>query len=70
MEYYEKSKEFKSDYYKTWHHYGLLNFDAIQMAADNQTPEIKIIYIKNALVGFIRSITLGTSSEHKSPYLL
>lgn len=28
-EFYVKSKEFKPDYYKTWHHFALLNFDAI-----------------------------------------
>lgn len=28
-EFYLKSKEFKPDYYKTWHHFALLNFDAI-----------------------------------------
>jgi len=85
-EFYTKAKEFKPDYYKTWHHFALLNFDAINIHNDktnlynenmmnlhnneHQLIEEKHIYIKNALEGFMRSITLGTSSEYKSPYLL
>ncbi|EAS01249.1 phosphatidylinositol 3- and 4-kinase family protein (macronuclear) [Tetrahymena thermophila SB210] len=69
-EFYQKAKDFKPDYYKTWHHFGLLNFDAINMKQDDTIIEQKRVYIKNALEGFMRSITLGTSSEHKSPYIL
>ncbi|KAL4492653.1 hypothetical protein ABPG73_010202 [Tetrahymena malaccensis] len=67
-EYFEKSKEFKSDYYKTWHHFALLNFDVLDMMEEIDTRE-KLDYILNALEGFMKSISIGTSSEHKSPYL-
>ncbi|EGR30890.1 phosphatidylinositol 3- and 4-kinase family protein, putative [Ichthyophthirius multifiliis] len=70
--FYQSSKNFKADYYKTWHHYALLNFDAINIAhnslGENQ-EEKKQQYIKNALEGFMKSISLGASQEHKSPYL-
>jgi len=33
-EFYTKAKEFKPDYYKTWHHFALLNFDAINIHND------------------------------------
>jgi len=64
-EYYEKSKEYKPEYYKTWHHFALLNFAAIDMTEAGNTDRTD--YIINALEGFMRSISLGTSSEHKSP---
>lgn len=66
-EYYEKSKQCKSEYYKTWHHFALLNFEAVDMMEESNSD--KTTYILNALEGFMKSIALGTSSEHKSPYL-
>lgn len=68
-EYYEKSKEFKPEYYKTWHHFALLNFSAISMLEDKSTIDEKTGYIINALLGFMRSVGYGVSSEHKSPTL-
>lgn len=68
-EYYEKAKEFKPEYYKTWHHFALLNYSAIDTFSNICSPYESRGYIINALEGFMKSIALGTSSEHKSPYL-
>lgn len=68
-EFYEKSKEFKPDYFKTWHHFALLNFTVLDMMKEESDTKEKVDYILNALDGFMKSISLGTSSEHKSPFL-
>ena len=49
------------DYYKVWHHYALLNFEAVEFfeGKDRSTDQLKEKHILCAVKGFVKTISLG-----------
>lgn len=78
---YLTSIQINEKYYKAWHAYALINFEAAEfhqkinghksgMQSVNYRDLQITKYIENAVKGFIKSISLGCNQEKKSRFLL
>ena len=60
LEYYKKSLECNDKNYKAWHSYGYVHFEVVEyFESRNKKNETLVQYIKSALDGFIKALSLG-----------